>query len=182
MINTICSIDGIDGIVIQVEGEPLVSESTGKEYGVLSMEDIALNAEDNTTVELYFPDKNGEKLVLEERTVDAQNALSLEKTVVSELIKGPEGKKLSPSVSGETKLLGIETKDKVCYVNFSSEFKTKTNPGSAATTMTLYSVVNSLCALDSVDSVQILVNGENGVEFGNFVLDIPYEENTNLVR
>ena len=182
MINTLCSIDGIDGIVIQVEGEPLVSESTGKEYGVLSMDDIALNAEDNTTVKLYFPDKNGEKLVLEERTVDAQNALSLEKTVVSELIKGPRSKKLSPSISGETKLLGIETKDKVCYVNFSSEFKTKTNSGSAATTMTLYSVVNSLCALDSVDSVQILINGENGVEFGNFVLDIPYEENANLVE
>ena len=182
MINTLCSIDGIDGIVIQVEGEPLVSESTGKEYGVLSMADIALNTEDNTTVKLYFPDRNGENLVLEERVIDAQNALSLEKTVVSELIKGPRSKELSSSISGETKLLGIETKDKVCYVNFSSEFKTKTNPGSAATTMTLYSVVNSLCALDSVDSVQILINGENGVEFGNFVLDIPYEENTNLVE
>lgn len=177
LINTLCSIDGIDGIVIQVEGKPIVSENTGKEYGVLSISDIALNTEDNTTINLYFPDKNGEGLRLEKRTVNVQQTLSLEKTVVSELIKGPENKELAPSVPEGTKLLNIETKDNVCYVNFSNEFRSKTSSGSAATTMTLYSVVNSLCALKNVSSVQILINGETGVEFGNFVLDIPYEAN-----
>ena len=177
LINTLCNIDGIDGIVIQVEGKPIVSENTGKEYGVLSISDIALNTEDNTTINLYFPDKNGEGLRLEKRTVNVQQTLSLEKTVVSELIKGPENKGLAPSVPEGTKLLNIETKDNVCYVNFSSEFRSKTSSGSAATTLTLYSVVNSLCALKNVSSVQILINGETGVEFGNFVLDIPYEAN-----
>ena len=182
LINTLCGIDGIDGIVIQVEGKPLVSENTGKEYGVLSMSDIALNTEDDVTVALYFPDKNGEKLVCEKRTVDAQQALSLEKTVVSELIKGPKDSSLSASLPEGTKLLGIETKDSVCYVNFSNEFRTKSGSGSSATTLTLYSVVNSLCVLENVSSVQILVNGEAGVEFGNFVLDIPYEANVNLAE
>lgn len=177
LINTLCNIDGIDGIVIQVEGKPIVSENTGKEYGVLSISDIALNTEDNTTINLYFPDKNGEGLRLEKRTVNVQQTLSLEKTVVSELIKGPENKGLAPSVPEGTKLLNIETKDNVCYVNFSSEFRSKTSSGSAATTLILYSVVNSLCALKNVSSVQILINGETGVEFGNFVLDIPYEAN-----
>lgn len=177
LINTLCNIDGIDGIVIQVEGKPIVSENTGKECGVLSISDIALNTEDNTTINLYFPDKNGEGLRLEKRTVNVQQTLSLEKTVVSELIKGPENKGLAPSVPEGTKLLNIETKDNVCYVNFSSEFRSKTSSGSAATTLTLYSVVNSLCALKNVSSVQILINGETGVEFGNFVLDIPYEAN-----
>lgn len=178
-INTLCSIDGIDGIVIQVEGKPIVSENTGKEYGVLSISDIALNTEDNTTIHLYFPDKDGEKLLLEKRTVNVQQTLSLEKTVVSELIKGPENKKLAASIPDGTKLLNIETKDNVCYVNFSNEFRSKTSSGSTATTMTLYSVVNSLCALENVSSVQILINGETGVEFGNFVLDIPYESSSN---
>ncbi len=181
-INTLCSIEGIDGIVIQVEGKPLVSENTGKEYGVLSLSDIALNTEDKVTVNLYFPDKDGENLVLEKRTVDAQMALSLEKTVVSELIKGPESSKLSSAIAAGTKLLNIETKDNVCYVNFSSEFILKTSSGSTATMLSLYSVVNSLCSLESVESVQILVNGETGVEFGNFVLDIPYEANDYLIK
>ena len=180
-INTLCAIEGIEGIVIQVEGKPIVSDNTGKEYGVLSISDIALNTEDNATIRLYFPDKSGEKLVLERRTVDVQQTLSLEKTVIGELMKGPSGKNLQSSIPDGTKLLNIETKDSVCYVNFSSELRSKTTSGSTATTLTLYSVVNSLCALESVSSVQILINGETGVEFGNFVLDIPYEFNEILI-
>lgn len=187
LVNTLCEIKGIDGIVIQVEGKPIVSETTGKEIGVLSLGDIALNTVDANVMEkktltLYFPDKNGTGLKVEKRSVEIQNALSLEKTVVSELIKGPSRDNLAASIPAGTKLLGIETKDNVCFVNFSSEFVSKTNPGSLATTMTLYSIVNSLCALDNVSSVQILVNGENGVELGNFVLDIPYEENKAIVE
>ncbi|MBR2884525.1 MAG: GerMN domain-containing protein [Clostridia bacterium] len=185
-VNTLCEIKGIDGIVIQVEGKPIISETTGKEIGVLSLENIALNTVDTNvmekkTLKLYFPDKEGGKLRIEKRSVEIQNALSLEKTVVSELIKGPSKDNLSASIPAGTKLLGIETKDNVCFVNFSSEFVSKTNSGSLATTMTLYSVVNSLCALDGVSSVQVLINGENGVEMGNFVLDIPYEKNENIV-
>ena len=48
--------------------------------------------------------------------------------------------------------------------------------------MTLYAIVNSLCELENVKSVQILVNGENGVEFGNYVLDIPYEKNESVIK
>ena len=181
-INTLCSIQGIDGIVIQVEGKPIVSETTGKEFGVMSISDIALSTEDNIQVELYFPEKDGEKLVMENRTVDAQQALSLEKAVVSELIKGPSDSKLSAAIPEGTKLLNIETKDGICYVNFSSEFKTKISSGSSATTLALYAVVNSLCKLDNVECVQILVDGETGVEFGNYVLDIPYEANDAFVK
>lgn len=180
-VNTLCNIKGIEGIVIQVEGSPLVSESTGKELGVLSISDFALNTEDNVTISLYFPNSKYERLFLEKRTVDLQQTLSLEKAIVSELIKGPSEKNLRPAIAEGTKLLGIETKDGVCYVNFSSEFCTKASSGSYGTTFSLYSVVNSLCSLEGVSSVQILVNGETGVEFGNYVLDIPYEFNDALV-
>lgn len=180
-VNTLCNIEGIEGIVIQVEGSPLVSESTGKEFGVLSISDIALNTEDNVTISLYFPNSKYESLSLEKRTVDVQQTLSLEKAIVSELIKGPSEKDLRSSIPEGTKLLSIETKDGVCYVNFSSEFCTKTSSGSYGTTFSLYSVVNSLCSLEGVSSVQILVDGKTGVEFGNYVLDIPYEFNDALV-
>ena len=182
IVNTLCVIDGIQGVVIQVEGKPITKTQTGEEWGVIGLSDIALNTEDKTVLKMYFPDKNGEKLSLEYRTIDTLQALSLEKAVVSELLKGPESDKLSPAVAEGTKLLNIETKDTVCYVNFSNEFISKTSSGSTATMLSLYSVVNSLCELKNVDSVQILVNGEAGVEFGNFVLDIPYETNRDLVK
>lgn len=185
-VSTLCAIDGIDGIVIQVNGSPIVSETTGKEFGVLSGENIAFNTDDTVseaeqTIALYFPEKNGDKLGVERRRVKVQNSLSLEKTVINELLKGTKNDKLTRSLSEDVKLLGIETKDNVCFVNFSSEFVSKTSSGSLATTLALYSVVNTLCELENVQSVQVLVNGETGVEFGNFVLDIPYKENKELI-
>lgn len=186
MVSTLCAIDGIDGIVIQVNGSPIVSETTGKEFGVLSSENIAFNTDDTVseaeqTITLYFPEKNGSSLKAEKRKVKVQNSLSLEKTVINELLKGPKKEKLSRSISEDVKLLGIETKDNVCFVNFSSEFISKTPSGSLATTLALYSVVNTLCELDNVESVQVLVNGETGAELGNLVLDIPYEKNNELI-
>ncbi len=181
IVNTLCNIKGIDGVVIQVEGNNLVSETTGKEIGVLRMDDnIVFAPEDKLAVTLYFPHKGFEHLSGEVRRIDVQNALSLEKIVVNELLRGPQNKELSASVPQGTKLLSIEVKDKVCFVNFTKEFVAVS--GSSATTMALYSVVNSLCALKNIESVQILINGEAGVEFGNFVLDIPYEANFSLVE
>ena len=186
MVNTLCGIDGIDGIVIQVNGSPIVSETTGKEFGVLSSENIAFSTDDTVseaeqTITLYFPEKNGSSLSAEKRRVRVQNSLSLEKTAINELLKGPKKEKLSRAISEDVKLLGIETKDNVCFVNFSSEFISKTPSGSLATTLALYSVVNTLCELDNVESVQVLVNGETGAELGNLVLDIPYEKNKELI-
>lgn len=186
VVNSLCEIDGIEGVVLQVNGKPLVSDATGKEFGVLSAEDITFDPNsmkpEKTDIVLYFPDENSEGLVRETREVEIQNALSLEKTVISELMKGPGKKELLRAMPEETKLLNIETKDDVCFVNFSTEFVSKTSAGSLQTTMTLYAVVNSLCELKNVKSVQILVNGENGVEFGNYVLDIPYEKNESVIK
>lgn len=181
IVNTLCNIKGIEGVVIQVEGNNLVSDTTGKEIGVLRMDDnIVFAPEDKLAVTLYFPDKSFEHLSGEIRRIDVQNALSLEKIVVDELLKGPQNKELSASIPQGVKLLSVEVKDKVCFVNFTKEFVA--GSGSAVTTMSLYSVVNSLCALKNIESVQILINGEAGVEFGNFVLDIPYEADFSLVE
>lgn len=181
IVNTLCNIKGIEGVVIQVEGNNLVSDTTGKEIGVLRMDDnIVFAPEDKLAVTLYFPDKSFEHLSGEVRRIDVQNALSLEKIVVDELLKGPQDKELSASIPQGAKLLSVEVKDKVCFVNFTKEFVAVS--GSAVTTMSLYSVVNSLCALKNIESVQILINGEAGVEFGNFVLDIPYEADFSLVE
>ena len=176
-IKTLCSIDGIDKVVIQVEGVNLVGED-GKEIPPLGNEDYVdpENAQ-RETVKLYFPNSDGTALGSEIRNIEIQNMPSLEKAVVTELINGPKDKSLSKALPEGTKLLGIEIKDKICYVNFSKEFVNNAGSGSSETTMILYSVVNSLCDLDSVDSVQILIEGKTDEEFGNFVFDIPYEAN-----
>ncbi len=181
LVNTLCSLEGIDAILIQVEGKPLLDKD-GKELPPLGMNDyIDPETTLKETLKLYFPSSDGTKLESETRAFEIQNTLSWEKAVVTELINGPKKSGLSPSIAAGTKLLGIETKDKVCYVNFSKEF-INTSGSSLETTLVLYSVVNSLCELENVESVQILIDGETGAEFGNFVLDIPYEANMDYVK
>lgn len=187
VVNTLCNIDGIKGVVIQVEGKGEVSSVTGKEIGVLTLSDIALDVNDaelgkKETMVLYFPAENGDSLIKEMRTVEVQNTLSAEKTVVSELMKGPKNEDAKASIPEGTKLIGIETKDNVCFVNFSSDFISRSGTSSLETSLTLYSVVNSLCEIENVKAVQILINGETGLEFGNYVLDIPYEVNEDIVK
>ncbi|MBR1969193.1 MAG: GerMN domain-containing protein [Clostridia bacterium] len=187
VVNTLCGIDGIKGVVIQVEGKGEVSSVTGKEIGVLTLSDIALDVNETElgkkeTIVLYFPSKDGDSLIKERRTVEVENTLSAEKTVINELMKGSKDENSKSAIPEGTKLLGIETKDNVCFVNLSSDFISRGGTSSLETTLTLFSVVNSLCEIDNVKSVQILINGETGLEFGNYVLDIPYEANSDITK
>ena len=79
-----------------------------------------------------------------------------------------------------TRLIGISTEDGLCTVNLSSEFIDNSNGGSAFDTLSVYSVVNSLCALDNVDKVQFLIDGKTVEVYGNFIFDEPFEADDNL--
>lgn len=181
VVQTLCDIPGITAVLITVEGKPLISNSTGNEVGVISKKDIVLqvNPADTTDVQLYFATSNASNLKIEQRKVITLDTISIEKTIVNELIKGPSSHELISTIPSGTKLLNIETKDGVCYVNLSEEFVTKFSGGSGV--LTVYSIVNSLCSTESVTRVQILIEGEKGAEFGGFVFDEPLEANMELV-
>jgi germination protein M len=79
------------------------------------------------------------------------------------------------------KLLGVSVVDKVCYVNLSEEFADELV--NVASEVEIYSIVNSLCSLDYIDSVKIFINGDYSKEFkDNISLDRLYKYNQSLVR
>lgn len=187
VVRTLCDVPGITSVLITVNGEGLVSATTGKEIGYLSKKDIVLDIDTNveqtqetTTVKLYFATSDATALKAEERKVTTQETLSIEKTIMNELLKGPTSPELVNVLPNGTKLLNIETKDGICYVNLSGEFVTKFPGGTGM--LTVYSIVNSLCSLDRVSGVQILIEGEKGQEFGSYVFDEPLETNIGLVQ
>ncbi len=187
IVDTLCEIEGIDGVRIKVDGVPLVSTTTGAEIGIISRNDVVNGPQDKAIVEketvtIYFPDKNGEMLVAEKREIEVQASLSVERLIISELAKGPQNKDLVQVLPSELKVISTETKDGVCFVNLSADFIDKISAGSSSTTMALYSIVNSLTELEEIDSVQILVDGKTGAEFGNYVLDTPLERNKKLIK
>ncbi len=185
VIRTLCDIPGITKVSITVEGKPLVSNATGREVGVLSKKDGVLDIDIvdshsvTTSIKMYFATSDAMYLKAENRNVKTQNTISIEKTIMNELLKGPSSHELISVMPSGTKVLNVETKDAVCYVNLSEEFVSKFSGGSGM--LTVYSVVNSLCSLESVQSVQILIEGEKGAEFGNFVFDEPISANFDIV-
>lgn len=188
VVRTLCDIPGISRVSITVNGAPLISNATGNEVGVLSKKDIVVDIDteniDSTTettiITLYFSTSDAMALKAETRKVETQNTISIEKRIVSELINGPSSPELSSVIPSGTKIISIETKDGVCYVNLSGEFISKFSGGTGM--LTVYSIVNSLCSLGSIQSVQILIEGEKGAEFGNYVFDEPITPNLAIVQ
>jgi len=184
LVNTLCDIDGIDKVKIFIEGAELVN-SSNVPVGALGKEDIILNTSaENAKAEyvtLYFPDKNAIELKEEMRNVPLIDN-SIEKTVVHELIKGPSAEGLISTIPSETKVLSVETKDGLCFVNLSAEFITKHSQGSTAEALTVYSIVNSLTELPGINSVQFLIEGKKAEVMNHMLLDSPYTRNEDYIK
>jgi len=132
-------------------------------------------------VTLYFAnkdyvetgDESYEKLIPEIRTIEYEN-IPLEEAIIKELIKGPDSNELTTSIPSSITLLGAETKDGTCYVNFSQE---GLYGGSMEEDFTISQIVNSLLKLDNVDRVQFLIDGEKAESLmGHFTITDPFEE------
>ena len=106
---------------------------------------------------VYFADQQASYLIAKNKTVKKN---SLYNNLIKELIKGPTGEDLVATIPPQTKLLGVEVKDKTAVVNFSKELKETHWGGTAGETMTVYSVVNTLAQFNEIDKVKILIEGQ----------------------
>ena len=129
---------------------------------------------------LYFTDSASQYLRGEERNLGSDDD-AVEWAIVYELIKGPKSENLSPSVQGEVGILSIETKNGLCTIDLTKEFVEANTGGSAKENIAIYSLVNSLCELQTIDKVKINIEGNTEAEFGEMLLDIPLEPNMDLV-
>lgn len=114
---------------------------------------------DERLVYLYFPDEEALFLHPESRQVRVLKE-DLPQTIVSELIKGPQNKKLYPSLPSSTRLLSLKIENQIAYVDLSQDFPRDYPGGTTGEHMALGSIVLSLTELDNIDSVQFLIEGE----------------------
>lgn len=182
VVKTLCELPGIDMVEIRVNGETLKG-ANGESVGVLGENDIVLS-ENNTTqksVVLYFSNEMGDKLVATRRRASIVDN-SMEKTVITELILGPDNDQNYATLPQNTKVLSVETKEKICFVNFSKEFAENIGGGSSASTMAIYSVVNSLTELDEVEQVQFLIEGEKTEWLGEYDVSEPFKRDESFIE
>ena len=179
------SLNDVDSgnIVVNFSGEFLTGDNTkdvegkdiatadGSIIGYLRNQDINLPTDtynsETREIALYFPNKDGNKLVMETRTIKVTDQQPLAQYIINELIKGPENKELSVPLSKDTVLLSVETSDNICFVNFKANFTDKNSGTAEKEKMTIYSIVDSLTELDSIQRVQFLMDGKKVDNFGN---------------
>ncbi|MGF7056467.1 GerMN domain-containing protein [Brassicibacter mesophilus] len=115
-------------------------------------------------IDLYFPEARERYLSREVRTVNIENE-KIENVVVRELLKGTEVQSLKNLIPHETELLSIATKNNVAYISFTKNLIDESYDEKEEALL-LYSIVNSLTALEGIEKVQILIEGERKEIFG----------------
>lgn len=184
---SLTSLEFVENVSLEVEGVPLRNKE-GEEYGLLNRSNVLIHSEisaettEYAILKLYFANAEGTGLEVEERVVEVKANQAREKTIVEQLIAGPQEEGLGRTVPAETKIRDVTTtSDGTCYVDLSQDFVTKHSGGETAELLTIYSIVNSLCELDNVDKVQFLIGGEKWDRFkGNVEFGTPFTAVTSL--
>lgn len=182
LVNTLTQIEGVDYVSMTVEGRQLY-DNAGEAVGRMSADQFIYNDgnEINTyelaRVKLYFANETGDKLIAAYREKHYSTNMSMERLIVEEMIAGPSGQVegIYPTINSNTKILGVTTKDGICYVNMDANFLQVEN--NVSNQLAIYSIVNSLVELPNVNKVQVLINGEVPLSFSKAV----YERNLDCV-
>lgn len=185
VVYTLCGVSGIDQVSVLVEGEPLV-DTDKKPLGALAKDDIVnesdpVKKQDIAELVLYFPNSDATKLVREQRSVVRSDNISNTQLVISELMRDSASGMHDSLFPANAKLLSVETKDSVCFVNFSKEFLNKRADGESEEIITVYAIVNSLTELDDITKVQFLIEGQKVENYGDMIFSQPFERNENII-
>lgn len=169
LVYSLTELDFIDGVDFYIEETPLTT-ATGKFVGTVYPSNINKDVIDpnpatiSHTLSVYFANEEG-KLVKEEHSVRVSNPNAVEKTILDELIKGPNSDMLSRTVPSDMKVNDAKTTNGVCQIDISFDPKSKFFKDDKAKELMIYSIVNSLTSELQIKKVVIFVDGKNDVQF-----------------
>ena len=186
IVHTMTQVEEVSYIGFQIAGEPL-KDTKGNNIGLMNANTFLDNmgSEENATkivkLNLYYANKNGDKLKTQSSVLEYNANVAVEKVVVEQLIAGPSEEGFFATIPKDTKVMSITTKDGVCYVNLDTAF---TGQGyDVLGSVTIYSIVNSLTELTGISSVQILVNGETSITYkDNISLETIFQRNPEIIE
>lgn len=164
VVRTLTQIKGVDCISFYVGDSPLVDDE-GKLVGLMTEESFIenpgeqINTIQTANITLYFSNPEGTALLQEVQEIHYSSNISLEKLVMEQLLKGPQGDDGRSAIPDGTKLVNVSVVDGVCFVNLDEGFLNQNYE--IAEPVVIYSIVNSLTELTSVNKVQISVNGDS---------------------
>ena len=168
---TLTQLDGIDGVCISVR-------NGGQDFWnrpILKAGDVLFTGAEEEPVEvyacLYFLE--GGVLGYEEREFRLTEDQPPAQAVLDALIAGPEQEELSALLPDGLAIRSVRVDDGLCRADFSSELLENVPEDPELQELTLSSIVETLCSLDQIEQVQILVEGEPLEQYGAIHLSGP---------
>ena len=135
---------------------------------IIPEEEISEEQMRQTIVSLYFYNENTKSLVPEGRLIDVKELVDKPYDKLMELLmQGPNNRELSKTIPEGTKVNKIELKGDTLYIDFSKEFVDNHEGGEEKEKATIYSIVNTMTNLTEINSIKILINGEENKAFND---------------
>lgn len=185
IVRTMVQIPEVSCVAFYVGDSPLTDHS-GNVVGLMTDESFVenpgeqINSIQTATIKLYFANAAGDGLVEEEQEVSYISNISMEKLIMEHLLTGPKTEGLQSAIPNGTKLVSVTTTNGICYVNLDEGFLNQSYE--IQEPIVIYSIVDSLSEIPTVNKVQISVNGNTtGVYRDSFALDTLYERNLDYV-
>ena len=183
---TLTQIPGVSTVSCTVSGETMV-DTAGLPIGPMSGDTFIDNAgaqitaEERTNLKLYFANETGDGLVAINRSVVYSGNISMDKLVVEQLLLGPmDGEDVYPVLNPNTKIINVTTQDGTCYVNLDASFLSPVY--NITNDVALYSIVDSLVELGTINKVQFMVDSDSDVMFRESIgLATLFDRNLDLV-
>lgn len=133
---------------------------------IIPEEEISEEQMRQTIVSLYFYNESTQSLVPEGRLIDVKELVdSPYKKLMELLMEGPQNSSLSKTIPDGTIINSIELKGDTLYIDFSKEFIDNHAGGEEQESATIYSIVNTMTNFTEVNSVKILIDGEENKAF-----------------
>lgn len=185
-VKTMTQIPGVRYVCFYVNNQPLM-DAMGNVVGIMLASDFVEDIGSGTyrtwvDLSVYYGAGSGsDKLAPERITVGYGKNVSIERVIIEQLIKGPGEEGHVRTVPAALKLLSVSTRDGICYVNFDSTLTVAAV--SVTPAVTIYSIVNSLCELSTVNKVQISINSSSNLMFGDTIdLSQPFERSLDMIE
>lgn len=180
---TLSQLPGVEQVRTLVDGEELPYRSKQ----VFNAEDVIFSGTEEEPVEvdvtLYFPRQDGAGLGSEGRTLTLTEDMPVAQGALEALLQGPEDTALRAAVTHELTVLAVRLDESsgICYVNFSTQWWDCVPESLWEQRLMLFSIVNTLCSMDKVTQVQLLVDGAALDALGGLNISGPVSPDWTLV-
>ena len=168
---TMCQLDEVSAVRITAEGETLMDDE------ILTPQQVMLDGGEGDTstlyTTLYFPLSDGSGIGSERRELQISENRSESESILDALCAGPESKELSAFLPSSDEGITLWIKENICYVNLTEEWKSYLEEDRELLQEYLQCVVESLAALDEVESVQFLMDGAEISDWSDIGGDFP---------